>query len=219
MSEAAVKKYYNIPDDYNQQYGTYSKIDPLTGRSFASLTPAQRAFSEAYSKRREDASDRRTERAKKNAQDSGFASQGINQITQAELDAHSKINMALNDGQYDPNGLMGVEQYADFKKTGLQLKDFFKLSRAEQSFYAAARTGDTVESWVIDSMKQGTTAAFDAMNKANDSNVLRDDKYEIQSNNQTKPADAKGGFEVNPITYWQSEEGKKKAKELGVEVG
>ena len=114
---------------------------------------------------------------------------------------------------------MGVKQYADFLKTNLQLKDFFKLTRAEQSFYAAARTGDTVEPWVIESMKQGTTAAFDDMNRLNDSNVLRDDKYEIQSNNQTKPADAKGGFEVNPITYWQSEEGKKKAEELGVEVG
>ena len=219
MSEAAVKKYYNLPDDYNQKYGTYSAIDPLTGRSLASLTPAQRAYSQAYSQKREDASDRRTERQEKLAKDSGFASEGITKITQAELNAHSKINKALNDGQYDPNGLMGVEQYADFKKTGLQLKDFFKLSRAEQSFYAAARTGDTVESWVIDSMKQGTTAAFDDMNRLNDSNVLRDDKYEIQSNNQTKPADAKGGFEVNPITYWQSEEGKKKAEELGVEVG
>ena len=46
-----------------------------------------------------------------------------------------------------------------------------------------------------------------------------DDKYAIAGDKQTKPADAKEGFEVNPIAYWQSEEGKKKAKELGVEVG
>ena len=69
-------------------------------------------------------------------------------------------------------------------------------------------------------MKQGTTQAFDDMNKVNDATVLNDDKYKIQGDKQYKPDDAKtGGYEVNPITYWQSEEGKKKAEELGVEVG
>ena len=195
--------------------GGYEDVDPVTGKAVSTLTD----FEKAAAQRREDASDRRTEREEKNARDYGFTTQGIQKIGTQEIIAYENINKALNDGQYDPNGIMGVEQYADFKKTGLQIKDFFKLSRAEQSFYAAARTGDTVESWVIESMKQGTTAAFDDMNRLNDANVLRDDKYEIQSNNQTKPADAKEGFEVNPITYWQSEEGKKKAEELGVEVG
>ena len=115
---------------------------------------------------------------------------------------------------------MGVDQYTDFLKTGLNMKSFFKLSRAEQSFYAAARTGDTVESWVIDSMKEGTTAAFDAMNEANDSSVLNDNKYKIQAAKQYKPANAKtDDYEVNVMTYWQSEEGQKKAEELGVDVG
>ena len=222
LSEKEVMDYYEIDPNTVAgipKYGSYYEIDPLTGISFDKLTEQQRAYSRAYQQRREDASDRRTERQEKLAKDSGFASEGITKVTQAGLNAHANINKALNDGQYDPNGLMGVKQYADFLKTNLQLKDFFKLTRAEQSFYAAARTGDTVEPWVIESMKQGTTAAFGDMNRLNDSNVLRDDKYEIQSNNQTKPADAKEGFEVNPITYWQSEEGKKKAEELGVEVG
>ena len=222
LSEKEVMDYYEIDPNTVAgipKYGSYYEIDPLTGISFDKLTEQQQAYSRAYQQRREDASDRRTERAEKYAQELGFAKHGITKVDFYERDAYGKINTALNDGKFDPNGLMGAEQYTDFKKTGLQMKDFFKLSRAEQSFYAAARTGDTVEPWVIESMKQGTTAAFDAMNKANDSNVLRDDKYEIQADKQFKPADAKEGVEISPITYWQSEEGKKKAKELGVEVG
>ena len=211
------KKFYEVdPTTGKARYmGGYEDVDPVTGKAISTLTK----FESDAAQRREAASDRRTERAEKNAKELGFVKHGITKVSFYERDAYGKINIALNDGKFDPNGLMGAEQYTDFKKTGLQMKDFFKLSRAEQSFYAASRTGDTVEPWVIESMKQGTTAAFDDMNRLNDANVLRDDKYEIQSNNQTKPADAKEGFEVNPITYWQSEEGKKKAEELGVEVG
>ena len=214
MTEAEVKKEYNI--DENTKYGTYSPVDYVTGKRLSDLT----AYEKAAREQRAAASERRSERKAKNAQDYGFTTQGINSISTEEVNAYQNINKALNEGQFDPNGLMNVEQYADFKKTGLNMKSFFKLSRAEQSFYAAARTGDTVESWVIDSMKQGTTQAFDDMNKVNNAAVLNDDKYKIQGDKQYKPDDAKtGGYEVNPITYWQSEEGKKKAEELGVEVG
>jgi len=211
------KKFYEVdPTTGKARYmGGYEDVDPVTGKAVSTLTK----FESDAAQRREDASDRRTEREEKNAKDYGFASQGITKITTQEIRAYQNINKALNNGQFDPNGLMGVEQYADFKKVGLQLKDFFKLSRAEQSFYAAARTGDTVQPWVIESMKQGTTQAFDDMNRFNKASVISDDKYEIQSNKQFKPADAKEGFEVSPITYWQSEEGKKKAEELGVKVG
>ncbi len=198
-----------------QEFGTYAEIDPITGKKLSELSK----FELAEKSRREAASERRSERAAKNAKDLGFTQYGVTKVSPQEADAYGKINTALNDGKFDPNGLMNAEQYTDFKKTGLQMKDFFKLSRAEQSFYAAARTGDTVEPWVIESMKQGTTAAFDAMNSSNDANAIRDDKYEIQADKQYKPADAKEGNEVSPLAYWQSEEGKKKAKELGVEVG
>ena len=198
-----------------QEFGTYAEIDPITGKKLSELSK----FELAEKSRREEASERRSERAAKNAKDLGFTQYGVTKVSPQEADAYGKINTALNDGKFDPNGLMNAEQYTDFKKTGLQMKDFFKLSRAEQSFYAAARTGDTVEPWVIESMKQGTTAAFDAMNSSNDANAIRDDKYEIQADKQYKPADAKEGNEVSPLAYWQSEEGKKKAKELGVEVG
>ena len=185
---------------------TYAK-DPVTGNFLGTYSRAEK------SKRRGEANAKR-------AQDSGFASQGIKGISQEELNAQNNINKALNNGQYDPNGLMGVEQYADFKKTGLEINQFFKLSRAEQSFYAAAKTGDTVESWVINSMKEGTTAAFDGMNAANDSSVLRSDKYEIAADQQYKPEDAADdAYEVSVHTYWQSPEGQKKAEELGVDVG
>ena len=214
MSQAAVKKYYGITDE-SMRYGAYSPVDFVTGKRLSDLTD----YEKAARQQRADASERRGERKAKNAQDSGFATQGINSISTEELRAYESINTSLNDGQFDPNGIMGVEQYADFKKTGLNMKSFFKLSRAEQSFYAAARTGDTVQAWVIDSMKQGTTQAFDDMNKTNTTTVLNDDKYAIAGDKQTKPADAKEGYEVNVMQYWQSEEGKKKAKELGVEVG
>ena len=207
--------------------GTDAQGDPIVkefgqyqGQSMADIIAANKTYTPAGTYTRAEKSKRRGEANAKRAQDSGFASQGIKGISQEELNAQNNINKALNDGQYNPNGLMGVEQYADFKKTGLGMQEFFKLSRAEQSFYAAARTGDTVESWVIDSMKEGTTAAFDAMNAANDSNVLKDDKYKIQAAKQYKPANAKtDDYEVNVMQYWQSEEGKKKAKELGVDVG
>ena len=185
-----------------EELGTYTPV---------AKSPAQIA--------REEASDRRGESAARRAKETGFDKQGISQISAQEVQAHTNINKSLNQGQYDPNGVMGVEQYADFKKTGLQMNDFFKLSRAEQSFYAAARTGSTVEPWVIDSMREGTTQAFDDMNRTNNANTLRSDKYEIQSDKQFKPADAREGVEVNVMSYWQSKEGREKAKELGVEVG
>ena len=211
------KKFYAVDPTTGEArfYGGYEAVDPVTGKAVSTLTDFERDAAQ----RRADASDRRAERKAKNAKDYGFDTQGIKSISTEEIRAYQNINEALNDGQFDPNGIMGVEQYADFKKTGLNMNSFFKLSRAEQSFYAAARTGDTVQPWVIESMKQGTTQAFDDMNKANNAAVLNDDKYAIAGDKQTKPADAKEGFEVNPITYWQSEEGKKKAEELGVEVG
>lgn len=213
MSEAAVIKYYDI--DESMQYGTYSPVDPVTGKRLSDLSE----YEKTAKIQREAASERRGERKVKNAQDSGFATQGITSISTQELQAYQSINTALNDGQFDPNGFMGVEQYADFKKTELNINSFFKLSRAEQAFYAAAKTGDTVQAWVIDSMKQETTQAFDDMNRVNNSAVLNDDKYAIAEDKQTKPADAKEGYEVNVMQYWQSEEGKKKAEELGVEAG
>ena len=185
-----------------EELGTYTPV---------AKSPAQIA--------REEASDRRGESAARRAKETGFDKQGISQISAQEVQAHTNINKSLNQGQYDPNGVMGVEQYADFKKTGLQMNDFFKLSRAEQSFYAAARTGSTVEPWVIDSMREGTTQAFDDMNRTNNANTLRSDKYEIQSDKQFKPANAREGVEVNVMSYWQSKEGREKAKELGVKVG
>lgn len=194
--------------------------DPVTGEpiveELGTYTPVAKSPAQIA---REEASDRRGESAARRAKETGFDKQGISQISAQEVQAHANINKSLNQGQYDPNGVMGVEQYADFKKTGLQMNDFFKLSRAEQSFYAAARTGSTVEPWVIDSMKGGTTQAFDDMNRTNNANTLRSDKYEIQSDKQFKPADAREGVEVNVISYWQSKEGQEKAKELGVEVG
>jgi hypothetical protein len=195
-------KYDSDGDPIIQELGTYTPV---------AKSPAQIA--------REEASDRRGESSARRAKETGFDKQGISQISAQEVQAHTNINKSLNQGQYDPNGVMGVEQYADFKKTGLQMNDFFKLSRAEQSFYAAARTGSTVEPWVIDSMKEGTTQAFDDMNRTNNANTLRSDKYEIQSDKQFKPADAREGVEVNVMSYWQSKEGREKAKELGVEVG
>ena len=66
---------------------------------------------------------------------------------------------------------------------------------------------------------ESITQAFDDMNRTNNANTLRSDKYEIQSDKQFKPADAREGVEVNVISYWQSKEGQEKAKELGVEVG
>ena len=195
-------KYDSDGDPIIQELGTYTPV---------AKSPAQIA--------REEASDRRGESSARRAKETGFDKQGISQISAQEVQAHTNINKSLNQGQYDPNGVMGVEQYADFKKTGLQMNDFFKLSRAEQSFYAAARTGSTVEPWVIDSMREGTTQAFDDMNRTNNANTLRSDKYEIQSDKQFKPADAREGVEVNVMSYWQSKEGREKAKELGVEVG
>lgn len=195
-------KYDSDGDPIIQELGTYTPV---------AKSPAQIA--------REEASDRRGESSARRAKETGFDKQGISQISAQEVQAHTNINKSLNQGQYDPNGVMGVEQYADFKKTGLQMNDFFKLSRAEQSFYAAARTGSTVEPWVIDSMREGTTQAFDDMNRTNNANTLRSDKYEIQSDKQFKPADAREGVEVNVMSYWQSKEGQEKAKELGVEVG
>lgn len=211
----AVTGYDSEGNAITQQFGTYSPVDPVTGKRLSDLSE----YEKAAKIQREAASERRGERKVKNAQDSGFTTQGINSISTEELKAYENINTSLNDGQFNPNGIMGVEQYADFKKTGLNINSFFKLSRAEQSFYAAATTGDTVQTWVIDSMKQGTTQAFDDMNKANSTAVLNDDKYSIAGDKQTKPTDAKEGYEVNVMQYWQSEEGKKKAKELGVEVG
>ena len=206
-----------------EELGTYTPVDSVTGLKIDLKKIGQPGYMSQAAldarQRREEASDRRGESAARRAKETGFDKQGISQISAQEVQAYNNINKALNQGQFDPNGVMGVEQYADFKKTGLQMNDFFKLSRAEQSFYAAARTGSTVEPWVIDSMREGTTQAFDDMNRTNNANTLRSDKYEIQSDKQFKPADAREGVEVNVISYWQSKEGQEKAKELGVEVG
>ena len=222
------KKARALTDNEKSAYGydetkvvkVVTGIDPDTGEQIVedlgTYTPIAKSPAQIA---REEASDRRGESAARRAKETGFDKQGISQISAQEVQAHTNINKSLNQGQYDPNGVMGVEQYADFKKTGLQMNDFFKLSRAEQSFYAAARTGSTVEPWVIDSMREGTTQAFDDMNRTNNANTLRSDKYEIQSDKQFKPADAREGVEVNVMSYWQSKEGREKAKELGVEVG
>ena len=216
-------KYDSDGDPIIQELGTYTPVDSVTGLKIDLKKIGKPGYMSQAAldarQRREEASDRRGESAARRAKETGFDKQGISQISAQEVQAHANINKSLNQGQYDPNGVMGVEQYADFKKTGLQMNDFFKLSRAEQSFYAAARTGSTVEPWVIDSMKEGTTQAFDDMNRTNNANTLRSDKYEIQSDKQFKPADAREGVEVNVMSYWQSKEGQEKAKELGVEVG
>ena len=102
--------------------GGYEDVDPVTGKAVSTLTD----FEKAAAQRREDASDRRTAREEKLAKDSGFASEGITKMTQAGLNAHANINKALNDGQYDPNGIMGVKQYADFIKTNFCNSMFYK---------------------------------------------------------------------------------------------
>ena len=206
-------KYDSDGNPITQELGTY------TGTTQEALAEANRTYTDAGTYTSREKSKRRGEANERRAKETGLAAEGIKSVTAAEQAAYTKINTALNEGQFDPNGVMGVKQYADFKKTGLQMNDFFKLSRAEQAFYAAARTGDTVEPWVIDSMKEGTTQAFDDMNRTNNANTLRSDKYEIQSDKQFKPADAREGVEVNVMSYWQSKEGREKAKELGVKVG
>lgn len=205
-------KYDSDGDPIIQELGTY------TGTTQEALAEANRTYTDAGTYTAREKSKRRGEANERRAKETGLAAEGIKYVTAAEQAAYNKINTALNEGQFDPNGVMGVKQYADFKKTGLQMNDFFKLSRAEQAFYAAAKTGDTVEPWVIDSMKEGTTQAFDDMNRTNNANTLRSDKYEIQSDKQFKPADAREGVEVNVMSYWQSKEGREKAKELGVKV-
>jgi len=205
-------KYDSDGDPITQELGTY------TGTTQEALARANRTYDDKGMYTSREKSKRRGERKEQNAIDSGFASQGIEMITTEELNAHRNINASLNEGQYDPNGLMGIEQYADLKKTKLPMKNFMALSRAEQSFYAAARTGDTVDAWVVDAMKEGTTAAFDAMNKTNNANVLSN--FEVAADKQYKPTDVKEkDFQVNVMSYWQSEEGRNKAKELGLEVG
>jgi len=221
MTPDGVRAYYEMKGmPITSKYGQYSDLT-MKAIEDATATYAKDAQGKSLGTYSDYEKTKRRREAKiKNAKDWGFWDEGITRLSSEEANAYANINKSLNDGQYDPNGLMGVKQYADFKKTGLTMNQFFKLSRAEQSFYAAARTGDTVESWVINSMKEGTTAAFDGMNAANDSSVLRSDKYEIAADQQYKPEDAADdAYEVSVHTYWQSPEGQKKAEELGVDVG
>ena len=235
-SKALQAKANELTPDQLEQYGYDEKntvkvvtgYDPDTGEQIVeelgtyvgttqeALAEANRTYTDMGTYTSAEKSKRRGEANQRRAQETGLAAEGIKSVTAAEQVAYININKSLNQGQFDPNGVMGVKQFADFKKTGLQMNDFFKLSRAEQSFYAAARTGDTVEPWVIDSMREGTTQAFDDMNRLNNAHILKSDEYEIQSDKQFKPADAREGVEVNVMSYWQSKEGQAKGQELGV---